>query len=388
MKGTQMLRVSLLILGVMAALAACSSQPKPPDAAAAANIPVDQLRARVVARFNTLESPGAVYGVFAGPHLDPALVLTLGYADEDHSRPIRRNDHFRIASVTKTFVGTVILQMVDEGLIALDDPISRYVKGVPGGDNITIAMLGYHTSGLPRVIANPAYQKAIVDQPQRHWKTDERLGYAWQMDTLFPPGKGWMYSNTNTILLGEVIEKVSGRPWYEEVDRRICRPLGLANTGYPKDGTVPAPTPRGYRFGKEDNLIKYGTYWFDATDWSGSCWGAAGDMYSTLDDLAVFTRAAARGELVSAASRVVLFKWIDTGYEGVEYGFHIARREGAIGSTGDVPGFSAMVSYLPDRDITIISLANLTATRQKSTAASELGELMVEMLNQKVWPGQ
>jgi hypothetical protein len=75
-----------------------------------------------------------------------------------------------------------------------------------------------------------------------------------------------------------------------------------------------------------------------------------------------------------------LFAWIRTGYEGIEYGFHIARRDGGIGNSGDIPGFSAFVSYLPDQDLTIVSLANLTATRSKLTAASELGELAVHLL--------
>jgi len=189
-----------------------------------------------------------------------------------------------------------------------------------------------------------------------------------------------MYSNVNTILLGEVIRSVAGREWHEEVARRISVPLGLRETGHPTASGLPPPAPRGYRFGERTNLFDYGDYWFDATDWSGSCWNAAGDMYSTVDDLALFVRAAARGELVGDAGRKALFQWIVTGHEGVEYGFHIGRQAGAVGSTGDVPGFSAFAAHLPDLDITIISLANLTATRTKLTAASELGELAVQIL--------
>jgi D-alanyl-D-alanine carboxypeptidase len=374
------MRCGALGLLCLVALIGCAPQRQP--LTPTTPIPVDTIRAKVTERFATLESPGAVFGVFRGPDSTPLVVLTLGHADERKSRAITRKDHFRIASVTKLFVGTVVLQLVDEGRIRLDDPVSKYLDAVPNGNDITVAMLGYHTSGLPRVIANPAYQQAIQAEPARQWKAAEILPYAWQMKPLFPPGKGWMYSNTNTVLLGELIQSVTGRPWHEEVRARILVPLGLLDTGYPVESKVPEPTPRGYRFGKKENLIKYGDYWFDATRWSGSCWGAAGDMYSTLDDLATCTRAAARGDLVSETGRTTLFKWIRTGYEGVEYGFHIGRQSGVLGSTGDVPGFSAFAAYHPELDVTIVSLANLTATRAKATAAAELGELTVGILRQ------
>ncbi|MEM8884717.1 MAG: serine hydrolase domain-containing protein [Planctomycetota bacterium] len=343
-------------------------------------VPVDAIRAAVAKRFETLEAPGAVFGIFHGAERKPVLVMTLGHADQEKSRPIQRNDHFRIASITKSFVGVTVLRMVDDGRIKLDDPIAKYVKGVPNGDRITIEMLGFHTSGLPRVIANRDFQKAIVAEPGRVWKTEEILAYAWKMSTLFEPGKSWMYSNTNTILLGAVIEAVTGKPWHAEVRKQVLEPLKLENTGFPADDRLPSPSPRGYRFGKKDNLIRYGDFWFDATDWSGSCWGAAGNMYGTLDDIAVFTRAVARGELVSEKSRKILFRWINTGYDQIEYGFHIARRQGVIGHTGDVPGYSSMAVYDPKRDLTIVSMANLSATRTKLTAASELAELTVKLL--------
>jgi len=371
-------RRSALCLIMAAALGGCSRPAPPPTAERP--IPVEEIRLRVAARFENLEAPGAVFGVFQGPESTPVLLLTLGHANEQKSRPISRQDHFPIASISKLFVGTVILQMADEDLLRLDDPVAKYVAGVPGGEDITLAMLGYHTSGLPREITNPAFQMAIQSDPRKEWTPEEICAQAWALDRLFPPGQGWMYANINTILLGEVIQSVTGRPWHEEVARRILAPMGLRDTGYPAHNVIPEPRPRGYRFGEPDNLIEYGEYWFDATDWSGSCWGAAGNMYSTVDDLARFVRAAARGELVGDTGRAALFQWIDTGYEGIEYGFHIGRQSGAIGSTGDVPGYSAFAAYLPERDVTVVSLANLTATRTKLTAASELGELACQIM--------
>lgn len=353
-------------------LAGCASTPAS----------IEKLKTEIPKKFPETEAPGAVFAVYQGPQLKPLIMQTLGYADEQHTRPISRRDHFRIASITKTFVGTVVLKLAEEGKLKLDDPVSKYVDGVPNGDKITIAMLGYHTSGLPAAIANPVFQKAVEANPQRPWTIDEILPYAWQKPMLFPPGKGWMYSNTNTMLLGKVIEKVTGKPWYRVIQEMILDPLGLKETGYPGNGDIPKPFPRGYRNGQKDNLVRYGDYWFDATQWTGSCWNASGNMYSTVDDLAKFMRAAARGDLVNAQSRKVLFAWIHTGYEGVDYGFHIAMKDGAIGSTGDVPGYSASAVYLPKKDLTIVCLANLTATKGKETSASVLGELAVRIINE------
>jgi D-alanyl-D-alanine carboxypeptidase len=343
----------------------------------------DQLHAirdKVATHFKTLNCPGAVFGVYAGADLKPLVELELGFADEAESRPISLKDHFRLASITKLFVGTVVLQLVDAGQLRLDDPVSKYVPQVPNGENITIRMLGFHTSGLANLIANREFQKAIAAEPSRTWRTDELLKYAFDMKPLFPPGKGWMYSNTNTIVLGEVIAKVTGHPWYEEIEKRILKPLKLRETGHPSSYQLPAPAPSGYRYGQKENLVRYGDVWYDATKWSASWAGAAGDLYGTLPDLAKFTRAAGRGELVSAGSRKVLFDWIDTKHEGIEYGFHIARIQGGIGSLGDMPGFSAFAFYIPESDVTVVCLANLTATIEKRTVASELGEPTMEIL--------
>lgn len=371
-------RTPSLIVGVITLLSfaaggARAEQPKP--------LPAD-LEQRMRECFAGIETPGAVYGVYRGAEVKPELRLTLGYNDERHTRPITFADHFRIASVTKTFVGTVVLQLIDEGKLSLDDTVAKYVDGVPGGDRITIEMLGHHTSGLANFIANPKMQAAIVADPSHNWTDAEILPYAFELPARFEPGKGWYYSNTNTVVLGKVIEKVTGQTWKQQVQTRVLDRLGLKQTGFPDEkGRMPEPAPRGYRFGKKDNLIKYGDYWFDATDWTSSWAGAAGDMYSTLDDLAVFAHAVARGELVGDKGRSALLTWVDAKYQGIEYGFHIFKQNGGIGSLGDMPGFSSFAVYMPEQDVTIVCLANLTATSKKLTAAAELGELTVKLLN-------
>jgi D-alanyl-D-alanine carboxypeptidase len=341
---------------------------------------VEEIRQAVLERFETLETPGAVYGLFSGDDHEEEILLLLGHADEDKTRPIRRDDHFRVASVSKTFIGVVILQLVDEGKLKLSDPVAKYVDGVPRGDEITIEMLGFHRSGIPNMIASRTMQAAINENPTKVWTTKEILEVAFEQPLRFEPGERFDYSNTNTVLLGEVISRIAGKHWHEVVKERIYEPLGLENTGLSEDGTVPEPTPRGYRFGKEDSLIRYGTVWFDATEWNSTWAGAAGNLYSTLDDVKVFIRAVARGELLSEQSHALMQRWQEGEDKSVAAGFQCFRIHGAFGTLGDVPGFSVIAAYVPERDLTVVCLANLTATSDKLTAAAELGELTLKRL--------
>jgi D-alanyl-D-alanine carboxypeptidase len=367
----------LILMLIAASVFGCAVRPTRSESTETNLALIEQ---RITQRFGQLEAPGAVYVLLEGDQ--PAIRLALGHADENRTRPIRFEDHFRLASVTKLFVGQVVLQLLDEGRLTLDDPIAQYVDGVPGGERITLRMLGRHTSGLPMAIANPRFQKLIESDPARAWTARQTLDFAFELPPVARPGERFNYSNTNTVLLGMVIEKLTGRSWQEAVQARLLEPLALGHIGFPdcQTGALPQPSPRGYRFGRKDSLIKYGDVWFDATDWNASWTGASGDMYGTLDDLSKFTRATARGELLGPRGREAMFDWYDTKRDGIEAGFHVFRQNGAIGGVGDVPGFSAFAAYLPDRDITVVCLANLTATRTKLTAAAELGELTIQLL--------
>ncbi len=333
--------------------------------------------------FPTLECPGTVYGVYKGKNAKPLLEMALGHSDVDKTRKISFDDHFRIASTTKTFVGAVALQLVDEGKLSLNDPISKYLQNIPNAEKITVEMLGKNTSGVPNVIANQEYQRAIEKDPKKIWNRAEILKYAFALTPNFEPGNGWEYSNTNTILLAMVIEKITGNTWHEEIDRRICRKLGLKNTGYSPSGLLPSPSPRSYRNGREAYPIKYGDYFFDATDWNSSWSDASGDMYSTLRDLSVFTSAVMGGQLFSQKSLDVLISWTPTKYENYSYGFQIWKYKNAHLVVGDVPGFSSFCAYLPDKDLTIIALSNLSNTKNTLTTASVFGEKTVDLLEGK-----
>ena len=168
------------------------------------------------------------------------------------------SDHYRIGSITKTMTATVILQLVQEGKLSLDDPISKYRPDVPNGDNITIAQLLDMRSGLAGYTENPMFQQAVDDDPERIWTPDELLALAFSAPPLFPPGTAWQYSNTNYVLLGLVMEDVTGQSVAELFQERLFDPLGLDGTVMPAldDASMPAVFAHGYQFGTADQIFR------------------------------------------------------------------------------------------------------------------------------------
>ncbi len=203
--------------------------------------------------------------------------------------------YFRIGSVTKTFVATVVLQLVDEGKVRLDDPIEQHLPGlVPGGASITVRALLNHSSHLYDYMSEPGYStnRWRGDARFRSYKPGELLKVAFAKK--LPDDGEWHYSNTNYVVLGLLVGKLTGRPYGEEVERRILRPLKLRHTVVPGNRTgVPSPHAKGYEPMPE--LV-------DATRMNPSLDWAAGEMISTTADLERFMSALLGGRLTSAAS--------------------------------------------------------------------------------------
>ncbi|MFI6792847.1 serine hydrolase domain-containing protein [Nonomuraea sp. NPDC050383] len=222
------------------------------------------------------------------------------------------NGYFRIGSVTKTFVATVVLQLVDEGRIQLDDPVDRYLPGlVPGGAQITVRRLLNHTSHLYDYMSEPGYStnRWRGDARFRSYQPRELLEVAFAKK--LPDDGKWHYSNTNYVVLGLLVEKLTGHPYGKEVTRRILRPLGLRHTVVPGDRAgLPAPHAKGYE--PLPGLV-------DATRMNPSLDWAAGEMISTAADLERFMSALLDGKLISKTSLQAMRTTVETG-AGFGYG--------------------------------------------------------------------
>ncbi|WP_345436919.1 serine hydrolase domain-containing protein [Actinoallomurus vinaceus] len=253
-------------------------------------------------------------------------VLTSGVADVKSHAPVRRDSRFRIGSMTKPFVATVVLQLVGEHRVVLDAPVERYLPGVVRGHGndgrvITVRQLLQHTSGLPDVLTYLSPQEILKD-PLAHHDTRDLVNIALAHPPTFKPGHGWRYSNTNYLLAGMLIENVTGHPYGEEIRRRIITPLGLRETYVPGDASaIPGPHPRGYvRPGEDAPLM-------DITAINPSIAGPAGEMISSGTDLNRFLGALVRGRLLRPAQLREMMRTRPTGNpDGRAYGLGLESR--------------------------------------------------------------
>ncbi|MFJ2158026.1 serine hydrolase domain-containing protein [Streptomyces sp. NPDC087856] len=296
-----------------------------PEAAASPTGRTDDL---LQSNANAIAATGTV-GVLAesvGPR--GKRFATAGYADPVAKTPVRPGDTFRIGSSTKTFVSTVVLQLVGEGRISLDDPVDRWLPGVVSGNgndgrDITVRQLLQHTAGLYDYVADLpgiASTEGFEANRYRHYEPADLVAIAMKHKPDFAPGADWKYSNTDYILAGMIIEKVTGQSWRKQVERRIIQPLGLRHTTVPGDDpTLPGRHLKGYsNFGSGAAI--------DVTDVNMSWGGAAGEIVSTTQDLASFYQALLRGDLLKEAqlaemkSTVPVNEDFNTIWPGARYG--------------------------------------------------------------------
>ncbi|OPF76720.1 D-alanyl-D-alanine carboxypeptidase [Streptomyces antioxidans] len=304
-----------------------------------------RLRA-ILHRLTTADgAPGALVEVWH--RHGSGTVLTSGVANVKSHAPMRRDSRFRIGSMTKPFVATVVLQLVGERRIALDAPVERYLPGVirghgNDGRTTTVRQLLQHTSGVPDYLAYLTPRDVLKD-PLAHHDPRDLVNIALAHPPAFEPGTGWRYSNTDYLLVGLVIERVTGRTYGEEIHRRVIAPLGLCETRVPGDTpTIPGPHPRGYaRPGGGAPLV-------DITAVNPSVAGAGGSMISSGTDLNRFLGALVGGELLRPAQQRQLMTTRPTGNpDGRAYGLGLESRPlpcGGLywGHGGDILGYGTV----------------------------------------------
>lgn len=280
-----------------------------------------------------------------------------GFADIATGTPLGFADHFSIRSVTKAYTCTLLLQLVRERAISLDDRLDRFVPGIPNGDVIDLADLAGMQSGLVDYSATPAFAQALGKDLSRSFTEQELVDYAIPGSPKFAPGAAYDYCNTNTVLLGMVVEKVSGRPLAQVISERILVPLGLTQTSYPYVLALPEPHPTPYEIDVETGAAE-ALPLLSPTGLAG-----AGAMVSTLDDMQVFGRALGDGRLVGEAlqfERITRSRAVTNGPEYDSYGLGIGILDGWWGHTGSGFGFQAATFYDPHTQGTIAVLVNST----------------------------
>jgi D-alanyl-D-alanine carboxypeptidase len=292
-----------------------------------------------------------------------------GMADVAAARPVQPVTPFAAASVTKTFTSALILRYVDQGLVKLDDRLARWLPEWPNARKITIRMLLNHTSGIPDYFRNPKLDLALNRDKKRAWTAAEILESYVPKGAVFPPGKGWAYSNTNYLLLGEVAAAVGGAPWEELVRRELIEPLGLDATyvqGFELPPAAPAlayqiidgfygPTPQARTDGS--TVVPFRSV--------ATAAGSAGAIASTTGDLARWARALYGGTgVLSAATRREMLTFVKAYRYGTvtSYGLGASRVKfdghTAYGHSGALVGTRSAIRYFPREKVTVAVLFN------------------------------
>jgi D-alanyl-D-alanine carboxypeptidase len=253
----------------------------------------------------------------------PGGETAAGLANLETGEPLTQQHRFRIGSVSKTFIATVVLQLVDEGALALDgeaDPV------VPG---ISVRQLLNHTSGLPN--AAVLQDMATLFEPYRRdlthrWEMSQQelLERTLEQPRLFPPGEGWSYSGTNYLALGLLIEDTTGTTIREQLRRRVIEPLGLENTDLPDDITETEGLARGYL--PPDNPVLPGPGPVDVTELDLPFNWAGGGVVSTPGDVARFLAALLGGDVLPAGLRTEMLRTVPSDWPETDaYGLGIGR---------------------------------------------------------------
>ncbi|MGW5862136.1 serine hydrolase domain-containing protein [Streptomyces sp. NPDC055239] len=279
-----------------------------------------------------------------------------GIGDLERQSPRGAHDRYRVGSITKTFVSTVVLQLVAEGELSLDDKVGRWLPGVVeghghDGDRITVRQLLNHTSGIFDVTADKGFQDKVFSEKflaHRYdtWTAQQQVAIAMRHKPDFAPGTDWNYSNTNYLLAGMIIKKVTGKSYAHEIDRRIIKPLGLGATSVPlTDSSMPKPSSRAYTKLSDAPDAKN----HDVTELNPSVAGSAGGMISDSADLNRFYTALLRGKLLPkkqlAEMRTTVAKGEDN--PGERYGLGLESLKTSCGKViwghgGDIHGSSSM----------------------------------------------
>jgi len=278
---------------------------------------------------------------------------SIGQANPDTGTPYTRDTHHRIGSVTKTFTGTMVLQLVDQELLDLDATVDQWFDGMPNGDQITVRMLLNMTSGLADFTVDQVWLEALFADPYKVWAPEAAVEWVEGQPVLFEPGEGWNYSNPGTIMLGLIIEDVTGKPIRTVLQEQVLDPLGMDNTSFPENDDVLIPEP--YARGVTRDIVTGEQR--DATNWNPSWGWTAGQMISTLEDLQIWARALGTGELLSAELIAERDTWVPV-VPLYSYGLGIANFDGWVGHNGAIPGYNSDNWYRTDLDATILVFAN------------------------------
>ena len=295
-------------------------------------------------------------------------VATVARGESMTGVPATEEMHFRNGAVAISYLGTVLLQLEDEGVVDMDDTIDAWLPDLPASDQITLRMLANSTSGYVDYVPMDSFEDALKKDPFRAWTAEERIKMSTDEPLLYEPGTNWSYSHANFVILGEALAAITGTPVEDLIRERIVDPLGMEGTESHQTAEIPEPVLHAYD-------SERGTY-EESTFWNPSWTLAEGAvMVTDIHDLATSARAIGTGELLSSDSHeeqigpslVGVGGPTDTCPESVcheqlptaHFGIGTVVLGGWVLQNPQFSGYGAVQAYLPSEDLAIATAATV-----------------------------
>jgi D-alanyl-D-alanine carboxypeptidase len=334
------------------------------------------LQGKLQTQLNELHAAGKFPGASVGVCLadKTCFGLATGFSDRDAKIQMKPADRMLAGSVGKTYAAALAMQLVSEKKIDLDAKIEKYLgreawfARLPNAKDITVRQLMNHTSGLVRYEFKEQFTKDLTASVDKTWRPEELVAYIFDTKAPFEAGKGWDYSDTNYIVLGMIIERVTGKRFYDSVETRILKPLKLKNT-VPSDSRQIRGLVQGYAgeanpFGGTDAMIVNGKFAINPQfEWTG------GGYASTTEDLARWAKAMYEGKAFDAKMLPEMLEGVAAPMLGkdAKYGLGVIIRPTphgiSYGHSGFFPGYLTEMIYFPEQKIALAVQFNTSAPR-------------------------
>jgi D-alanyl-D-alanine carboxypeptidase len=371
--------ISLLLVLVLSV----GVQAQKPVAAAGTNVLKKELQLKLDEWHKAGKFPGATFGVVLAD--GESFGLAVGYSDRDAKTPMKPTDRMPAGSTGKTFAAAMAMQLIKEGRISLDDKIEKYLgketwfARLPNARDVTIRQLMNHTSGLVRYEFKKEFTDFLTANPYKVWTPEDRLAYLFDEKPPFEAGKGWDYSDTNYIVLGMIIERVTGKKFYDEAYKRFIKKFKLNDT-IAQDGPELKGVVQGYAgpnnpFGGKDKMIESGKFIVNPQlEWTGGGWASTGE------DLARWAKTMYEGKAFDPSLVPVMLDGVPAKLgRDAKYGLGVIIRPTqaglAYGHSGFFPGYMTDMMYFPEQRIAVAVQVNTSVPQD---LGKPLGRFLVE----------
>ena len=307
------------------------------------------------AKNHGLKATGAVVGVWDYKR-EFNVQYAIGKADRSTEEALTKKHSFKIASVTKSMVTTLICQLIDEGKLSYNTPLSKFFPDLPKAEKVTIRMLGDMTSGYFDYLSDEEFLYEFDNTPHFTATPQELIQVGMSHVMQYEPGTDINYSNTNTVILGLIIEKITGRPLEKALQNSLFDPLDLQKTGAPPKGSyLPEPAAHSYH-------PDIGEDWTYKMDYSPEY--ACGNAYSILEEVKTLIEAISKGNLIKSDTHQKRFskgKLLPDAPEDLTYHFGLIKYKSFLGHSGNTDYYLSEAYYSPEKETTIVVLSNSSA---------------------------